>query len=136
MEPVILPTAGLLMLKDRKLLLTYSRNKKAWYLPGGKIGCNETSKEALIREIEEELNVQLDPQLLTYCYHITAPAYGEERNIIMEQDCYTYPVMNNIQASNEIEAVKYFDLEDYLKEPAQVAGVIIAFDYLQKDGLI
>jgi 8-oxo-dGTP pyrophosphatase MutT (NUDIX family) len=136
MEQVALPTAGLLMLKDKKLLLTYSRNKKAWYLPGGKVDRDETSKEALIREIEEELNVQLDPQLLSFCYHITAPAYGEERNIIMEQDCYTYPVMNNIQASNEIEAVKYFSVEEYLKEPAQVVGVIMAFDYLQKDGFI
>ena len=56
-----LPTAGLIVVDNQKLLLTFSKNKKAWYLPGGKIDEGETSKQALIREIEEELNVTLNP---------------------------------------------------------------------------
>ncbi|WP_245973015.1 hypothetical protein [Sphingobacterium siyangense] len=32
-----LPTAGLVSIKEDKLLLAYSNNRKAWYLPGGKI---------------------------------------------------------------------------------------------------
>jgi len=37
MSDMKLPTAGLIALKGDKLLLAYSNNKKAWYLPGGKI---------------------------------------------------------------------------------------------------
>ena len=49
--------AGLIVLKNRKLLLAFSNNKKAFYLPGGKVDANETSLQALQREIKEELNI-------------------------------------------------------------------------------
>lgn len=129
MEIKKLPTAGLIVVEDNKLLLTFSKNKKAWYLPGGKIDEEETSKEALIREVEEELNLTLESNQLEYCFHITAMAYGEQ-NLLMEQDCFKTEIHQEIIPSNEIEAVKYFSREDYLKEEIQVEGVLIAFDLL------
>src|SRR5215467_2608365 len=83
-----LHTAGLLAVKERKLLLAFSKNKQCFYLPGGKIDAGEAGKEALCREIDEELNVQIKPDQLIYYTHITAPAYGESEGIIMEQDCF------------------------------------------------
>lgn len=129
MEIKKLPTAGLIVVENNKLLLTFSKNKKAWYLPGGKIDEGETSKQALIREIEEELNVTLNPDYLDYCFHITAMAYGEE-NLLMEQDCFRTTLNQEIKPSNEIEAFQYFSREEYLKEEIQVEGVIEAFDLL------
>ena len=61
-----IPCAALLTLKDRKLLLAYSKNKKCFYLPGGKIDVSETAAQALCREIQEELNVLLNEQDLEY----------------------------------------------------------------------
>ncbi|WP_454060536.1 NUDIX domain-containing protein [Elizabethkingia ursingii] len=61
-----LPTAGLITLKDKKLLLAFSKNKQAWYLPGGKIDTGKTSKEALIRELQEELNLHLKAEELNF----------------------------------------------------------------------
>ncbi len=133
---MIIRTAGLLMIQDRRLLLTYSSRKKAWYLPGGKIDRGETPEQALIREIEEELGVELQLDLLRHCYHITAPAFGESNGVIMEQDCFMHPIDTNIHPNNEIEAIRYFSLEEYLNEPQQVVGVITAFEYLKKDNLI
>jgi len=124
-----LPTAGLIVLKENKLLLAFSKNKQAWYLPGGKIDNGETSKEAIIREVSEELNVKLNPVDLDFCFHITAMAYGED-NLLMEQDCFRTTINQEIYPSNEIEAVKYFSKEDYLKEKIQVEGVIKAFELL------
>lgn len=135
-EIKLLPTAGLLMLKEDKLLLTYSKNKKAWYLPGGKLDEGEDSLTALIREVKEELGVQLDPQKLHYRYHISAPAFGEDANIIMEQDCYQYPAIDGLCATNEIEDFKYFSWQEYLKEPKQVIGVIKAFEFLHQDKIL
>lgn len=127
----ILHTAGLLMIKEGKLLLCFSKNKKAWYLPGGKVDLNETAKEALIREVQEELNLDLNPEHLEYVYHITAPAFGEV-DIIMEQDCFIYPPHHDIQASNEIEAIRYFNPVEYAEEQHQVIGVLKAFEFLQE----
>jgi len=88
-EIIALHTAGLVVIKEGKLLLAFSSNKNAWYLPGGKIDS------------------------------------GENKNILMERDCFIYDLTKKIEASNEIDEVGYLDLETYLKEPAQVSGVLI-----------
>lgn len=131
-----LQTAGLVVIKEGKILLAFSGNKKAWYLPGGKIDGGETSHQAIQREIYEELDIKMNPDLLTFYCHITAPAFGEENNLVMEQDCFIYDLTEKIEASNEIDEVGYFDLETYLKEPAQVPGVLTLFTKLEQDGLL
>lgn len=133
---MILLTAGLVITKNNQLLLAYSNNKNAWYLPGGKIDKGETSKEALIREIREELNIDLQPDRIEKHKHISAPAYGESPELIMEQDTFLYNLTENIQPSHEIVAVKYFDLEMYKQEPAQVPGVLKVFKLLKEDSII
>lgn len=134
-KTVKLPTAGLLVIQNKQLLLAFSRNKQAWYLPGGKIDKGETAISGLIREIKEELNLAIDPSELSYYCHISATAYGENNNLIMEQDCYLYELRENINPSNEIEAVRFFSLEDYKNEPAQVIGVLMVFEKLITDKL-
>lgn len=130
-----LPTAGLLVINDNRLLLTFSKNKKAWYLPGGKIDEGETSESGLIREIKEELNVNLDNEKLRFFCHITAEAYGEQ-NLLMEQDCFLYDLKEDIKPTNEIEAVNYFSFEEYLNEEIQVIGVLKVYEELKKNQLI
>ncbi|WP_334125054.1 NUDIX domain-containing protein [Empedobacter brevis] len=130
-----LPTAGLLVIKNNKLLLTFSGNKKAWYLPGGKIDQDENSKSALIREIKEELDVDLLESELNFFCHITAEAYGEQ-NLLMEQDCFLYDLKEDIKPTNEIEAVDYFSFEEYLQEEIQVIGVLKVYEELKKNQLL
>ncbi len=130
-----LPTAGLLVIENNKLLLTFNKNKKAWYLPGGKIDEGENSKSALIREIKEELSLDLVKEDLNFYCHITAEAYGE-LNLLMEQDCFLYDLNEEIIPTNEIEAYNYFTFEEYLQEEIQVIGVIKVFDKLTKDHLL
>lgn len=129
-------TSGLLVIRNHKLLLAYSNNKKAWYLPGGKVDAGETSIQALQREVLEELNVTLDPASIHFYCHITAPAFGEQNNIIMEQDCYLYDLDQDITPGHEIGGVRFFDYQTYLTEPAQVVGVLEVFRKLLADKLI
>jgi|SRR6185295_6339762 len=131
-----LPTVGLLVIQNRKLLLAYSRNKKCFYLPGGKIDDGETAVSALCREIAEEMNVRIDEHELKYHTHITAPAYGENNGIIMEQDCFLLHRTINPQASAEIGELKYFSLNDYLSETNRAPGAVMILELLRKDGLI
>ncbi|MBS1947735.1 MAG: NUDIX domain-containing protein [Bacteroidetes bacterium] len=128
-------TAGLVVLKEKKLLLAFSNNKQAWYLPGGKVDTNETAEAALIRESREELNIELKKSDLKFYMHITAPAFGEKEGIIMEQDCYLYDLHEEPLPSAEIRAVKYFDSHSYSSEPEQVPGVVMILQALKKNGL-
>ncbi|MBS1567689.1 MAG: NUDIX domain-containing protein [Bacteroidetes bacterium] len=131
-----LHTAGLVVIKDKKLLLAYSNNKQAFYLPGGKVDKGETAPQALIREIMEELNIVLEEERLQYYTHITAPAYGENKGIIMEQDCYRYELEETPSPNAEIGSVEYFDSRSYPSQPAQVPGVIMILEQLKRDGLV
>ncbi len=85
-QTISLHTVGLLHIHNRKLLLAFSNNKQCYYLPGGKVDAGETAVSALLREIAEELNVQLAENNLHYYTHISAPAFGETNGTIMEQD--------------------------------------------------
>ncbi len=131
-----LPTAGLLIIENRKLLLAYSLNKKCFYLPGGKIDAEETAARALCREIAEEMNVAIDEDELKYYTHISAPAYGEENGIIMEQDCFFLQRDIAPQASAEIGELKYFSLDNYLSESSRAPGVLMILQHLKTEGYI
>ncbi len=131
-----LPTAGLLIIQNKKLLLAYSRNKQCFYLPGGKIDAGETPVRALCREITEEMNITIDEYELKYYTHITAPAYGEEDGIIMEQDCFFLHRDIVPQASSEIGELKYFSLGDYLSETNRAPGAVMILEQLKAKGYI
>lgn len=128
--------AALLTLKDRRLLLAYSKNKKCFYLPGGKIDANESARQALCREIKEELNVSLHENELDYYTHITAPAYGETNGEIMEQDCFLVNRKVEPIASAEIGELKYFTLQEYLAEPQIAPGAVKILETLKEDNLV
>ncbi len=131
-----LRTAGLVALRDHRLLLAFSRNKGAWYLPGGKVDAGETTVQALVREIREELNVEIDPARLTLYCHIQAPAFGEAGQVWIDQDCFRYDLEVDIIPGNEIEEVAYFSPGSYAQEAHQVVGVLQVFEKLAQDGLV
>ncbi|MBO9660677.1 MAG: NUDIX domain-containing protein, partial [Chitinophagaceae bacterium] len=129
-------TTGLLYIRNRKLLLALSRNKQCFYLPGGKVDAGETSIEALCREIAEELNTQISATDLSFYTHITAPAFGEENGLIMEQDCFLLQKEINPAASAEIGELAFFSLEEYLRQKNQAPGAIMILQQLKTDRLI
>ena len=128
--------AALLILRERRLLLAYSKNKKCFYLPGGKIDKDETPIEGLCREIEEELNLSLHENDLSYYTHITAPAYGEINGMTMEQDCFLVKKTVEAIASAEIGELKYFTLTEYLAQPQTAPGAVKILEILKEDNLI
>lgn len=135
-QPIPLYTAGLLIIKDRKLLLAYSKNKRCFYLPGGKIDEGETAVQALCREIAEELYVTLSENELEYYTHISATAFGEKNGTIMEQDCFLVKKTINPQASAEISELKYFSPEEYKLENNIAPGALMILEQLKAADLI
>jgi 8-oxo-dGTP pyrophosphatase MutT (NUDIX family) len=129
-------TVGLISIKNKKLLLAFSRNKQAYYLPGGKIDAGESPGQALAREVREELNSSIDTAKLEFYMHVTADAYGEPGKVIMEQDCFIYDLDGEPSPSAEVTDLNYFSCASYTLEPAQVPGVLIVMEQLKKDGLL
>ena len=128
--------AGLLSIKNKKLLLAFSNNKQCFYLPGGKVDSHETAKQALCREIDEELHVPITEDELEYYTHITAPAFGEQTGIVMEQDCFLLRRAINPKANAEIGELRYFTLTEYLHQENQAPGAVMILEQLSAAGLI
>ncbi len=62
-----LNVAAAVIKADHKILATrrgYGEFTDMWEFPGGKIESGETSEDALIREIEEELQIEIIPEKL------------------------------------------------------------------------
>ena len=55
--------AAVIKHEGKYLIVQRNRNKHLglkWEFPGGKVHANETFKEALVREIDEELNIRIN----------------------------------------------------------------------------
>jgi 8-oxo-dGTP pyrophosphatase MutT (NUDIX family) len=68
--------AGILI-HNNKILLQRAIKTGAWVLPGGRGEINETSEETLIREIKEELGVDINIKRLVWIIE-NFDAYGAE----------------------------------------------------------
>jgi ADP-ribose pyrophosphatase YjhB (NUDIX family) len=129
-------TVGLIIIKNKRILLAYSNNKKCFYLPGGKVEGQENNFQALFREIREELNCFLNKNLIEYYTHISVPAFGERQGIIMEQDCYLLKGMLEPKPSAEINELRFFSLGEYLRETIQAPGAVLVLQKLKSESLI
>ncbi len=56
------PSARAVIIRDDKIALVYSKRKKYYKFPGGGINGNEDKKEALIREVREEVGMIVVPE--------------------------------------------------------------------------
>src|SRR4051812_42213179 len=92
-----------LHVRDRRILAARSRGKDAYYLPGGKREPGESDEEALIREIREELAVDLVPETLALAGTFKAQADGKPEGTIVRMTCYRAEFQGEIRASAEVE---------------------------------
>ncbi len=95
-------------LVNHKILVTLSRGKTVWYIPGGKREPQESDRAALIREVKEELAVDLIPESIKPYATFEAQAHGKPDGTIVRMTCYTGEYIGALKASSEIEAIDFF----------------------------
>ncbi|MBA7493664.1 hypothetical protein ES702_04225 [subsurface metagenome] len=109
---VIIDKLGWIYIKDKKLLGARSEGKNVYYIPGGKREQRETDKEALIREIKEELDIELIPKSLIFINKFKAQAHGKPEGVILQMTCYSADFTGGINPSSEIEEVTWLTHKD------------------------
>jgi len=102
-------------------------------MPGGKREDNETDEETLIREIKEELDVNIKKQTIKYYGSFEAQAHGKEEGVIVKMTCYTAEFEGELKASSEIQEINWLQYSDIDKVSA--VNKLIFEDLLAK-GLI
>lgn len=99
-------------IKDRKILSTKSKGKDTYYIPGGKREEGESDKEALAREVKEELDIDIDPQTMVSVGVFEAQAHGKPEGTILRMTCYSSGFSGEIRPASEIEEVVWFTSKD------------------------
>ncbi len=113
---------------DEKLLFVRSRNKKIFYLPGGKIEPGETEVEALVREAREELSVAVRPGTAKRLGVLTAQADGKADGVTVRTICYRADFDGDPSPASEIEEMAWLDEADehLLSETGLLALALVA----------
>ena len=124
---------ALIYLKNGKILTTLSKGKDTYYLPGGKREGSETDAETLIRELREELSIQILPETITPYGVFEAQAHGKAEGVLVRMSCYTAEFEGEPKPANEIAELDWFTYKD--KERTSAVDQII-FDDLKQKGLL
>ena len=81
----------------------YGEFKGKWEFPGGKLEAGETSQQALIREIQEELDVKIEVGELIDTIEYDYPTFH------LSMDCFLCVVIDGEIILKEAEAAKWLD---------------------------
>lgn len=120
-------------IKNFRILAVRTKGYSAFFLPGGGIEKKETFKEALIREIKEELNVDIIPKTIKYIRAFKSPTYEDPKNSDVIMRCFSARFNGSLKASSEIEEFNWFSHKD--KNKVSQADQY-AFDYLKLNKMI
>ena len=118
MYAFIIDNNGMILLQKR------SENKKLWpnmwdVTVGGHVDSGEFGRQALIREVREELGIQISDDDIKYI--VGSTSINRQENIINKHYNECYLITKNVDISNitvqkeEVEDVKYFSKEELLK---------------------
>lgn len=132
-RPIILVAAAALLDRDNRVLIAQRPGGKSmaglWEFPGGKVQPGETPEQALVRELLEELSIEVCETCLapftfashTYPdFHLLMPLYlcrNWEREIIPREN-------------QQVKWVKAMALKDYPMPPADVPLISWLRDFL------
>ncbi len=120
-------------IQNKQILSTRSKGKDTYYIPGGKREAGESDHVALIREIKEELSVELLPNSLQYVGTWEAQAHGHPSGVMVRMTCYSGAYIGQLAPASEIAEIVWLDYSDW-NNIAPVDKII--FDSLFDKGLI
>ena len=98
-----------------RILVVRKRGADLFILPGGKIEQNETALEALLRELQEEINVTLDSGQLAYLGRFQAQAANEPDHSVIAE-IFIGRLTQPIEVQAEIETSGWTDLDSHNPE--------------------
>jgi 8-oxo-dGTP pyrophosphatase MutT (NUDIX family) len=112
--------------KNGQILSAKSKGKSKYYIPGGKRELGETDEQTLVREIFEELSVEINTNTIEYIGTFKAQSDGAKKGVLVKMTCYKAEYEGFLKPSNEIEEIKWLNYKD-LDIVSEVDKIIFGF---------
>lgn len=109
---VIRIAAAVLVQLDGQILLVRKRGTTAFMQPGGKIDAGETPEACLIRELREELELDVNPALLEPLGSFQAEAANEPDHLVDAVVFVVRSSLTEVFPAAEIEDVRWVSPSD------------------------
>jgi len=134
-KPSFIDKLALIKVHDRKQLVARSKGKTAFFTPGGKREAGESDEEALLREIKEELNVDLVRSSIKMYGIFQAQAFGKPEGTMVRMTCYEAAYEGVPSPTNEIEELRWISSKDMEQDKGllSITGEMIVNDLKAKD---
>jgi 8-oxo-dGTP pyrophosphatase MutT (NUDIX family) len=128
-SPDIHKAAGIII-KNRRLLVERSKGKDVFVAPGGKLEPGETPRQAVIRELKEEFQLDIAENDLEIFGTFYAEAAGSHNaGKTLQMDVFTIRNVGEITPDSEVEEIRWITSNI----PADIeVGSIFAHDVLPK----
>lgn len=104
----VIKVVAAVIMEDNKIFATqrgYGDFKGGWEFPGGKIDEGETPEEALMREIKEELDIEIEVKELLYTVEYDYPRFH------LSMDCFICSIKSGDLILKEHEAAQWLTKE-------------------------
>ena len=126
----VIDKVAFLYLQDGKILSTRSKGKDKYYIPGGKREAGESDVETLVREVKEELSVDIIESSAKLYGVFEAQAHGKAGGVIVKMTCYTAEFIGELKADSEIAEIVWLTTADM--EAVSPVDKLIFADLKQK----
>ena len=114
--------------KHEKVLLTYMRAIKdhnAFLLPGGRLEILENSEEGILREIKEEVGLNLDYKLVSIEENIVKDTKFHMIEFVFYTEIENFEMLTNLDDGwDKFEIVEIKDIDNYDIRPKSVKNLI------------
>ena len=104
--------AGAVIIRDRKLLVTRTAGKDFFIAPGGKLEQGETPHQALKRELQEEIQIDMDLATLEALGTFYADATGSNGTMLEMHVFIVHDYTGEPTPSSEIEEIRWISSQD------------------------
>ena len=123
MKPVLLVAAVALVDQDNRVLIAQRPNGKSfaglWEFPGGKVEPGETPEAALMRELKEELGLEVCLECLAP-FNFASHAYEKFHLLMPLYLCRSWEGEISAKEGQQIKWVRALDLSSYPMPPADL----------------
>ncbi|MBW4080693.1 NUDIX domain-containing protein [Paenibacillus sp. S150] len=125
----IIDKVAWIVIADGHVLGTRSKGKDTYYFPGGKREPGENDIQTLIREVKEELSVDILADTVTPFGTFQAAADGKAEGVLVKMACFTAGYTGELAPAAEIAEMAWLSYGDR-ERVSEVSRII--FDQLHE----